>query len=220
MILPKKVTETPKIGIINIHASLLPKYRGPSPINYAILEGEFHTGITIMEIVEKMDAGPIIAQQNLRIDPKDTTLTLSKKLSKLGADLLAKTLPRYIERKIKKTKQKEDEATYTKIIKKEDGLINWNKSAIEIERQIRAYTPWPTAYTFWNKKRLKILDAWIISENKSKETGKVLGNKKELLIQTGDGILNIKKLQLEGKKETTGEEFLRGYPKIREDKLS
>lgn len=187
-IIPKNILDIPRYGTINVHPSLLPKYRGASPIQNAILNGNKKTGITIMKIDEEMDHGPIFAQEELPIADSDTYESLSQKLALMGAELLIKTIPDYISGKIKPVEQKHSEATYTKIIKKEDGKINWSKSAAEIERMIRAFYPWPAAWAIWNGKILKILEAGVCNGN-----------------------LEIKKLQLESGKALSFKEFLNGH---------
>jgi len=202
-IIPKEILEIPKHGCLNVHPSLLPKYRGPSPIQTIILNGDKETGTTIILIDEKMDHGPIITNRQLPIsDPKITTDELSKELAVLSIDLLVEIIPKWINGEIKARPQDESKATYTKIIKKEDGKINWKKSAIEIERQIRAFYPWPGTFTFWKGKRIKILKA---------ETSKT-APENNLAIKCGKDYLIIKKLQPEGKKPIEINDFLRGHP--------
>lgn len=189
-IIPKEILDLPKYGCLNIHPSLLPKYRGPSPIQATILNGDKETGVTIIKMTEKIDAGPIIAQSKFKNQiSKMNFLQLRNKLAELGAELLIKTIPFWINGQIKPKKQLEKKATFTKILKKEDGLINWQKSAEEIERQIRALNPWPGTYTFYQGKRLKILEAEAINHQ-----------------------LVIKKVQLEGKKPVAFKDFLHGHP--------
>ena len=187
-IISKNILDIPRFGTINIHPSLLPKYRGASPIQNAILNGDKKTGVTIMKLDEEMDHGPILANSELPIADSDTYESLSQKLAKIGAELLIKTIPEYISGKIKPIEQKHAEATYTKIIKKEDGKIDWSKNAAEIERMTRAFYPWPTAWTTWNGKILKILEA-----------------------EVRGGSLAIKKLQLEGGKILSIKEFINGH---------
>ncbi len=187
-IIPKNILDIPRYGTINVHPSLLPKYRGASPIQNAILNGDKETGITIMKVDEEMDHGNIISNLKTQISKVDTYDSLSQKLAISGAELLIKVIPDYISGKIKPVEQKHTEATYTKIIKKEDGKIDWSKSAEEIERMIRAFYPWPTAWTVWNGKILKILEAEVHGSN-----------------------LAIKKLQLEGGKILSIKEFLNGH---------
>ncbi len=190
-IIPKDILDIPKFRCLNVHPSLLPKYRGASPIQTAILNGDAETGVTIMLMDEKMDHGKIVSSIKYQVSSDNTYESLSRKLAKLGAELLIETIPNWINGKIKPESQNESEATYTKILKKEDGKIDWNKSAEEIERQIRAYNPWPGSFTFFKKNneliKVKILEA-DVSDNK----------------------LIIKKIQPEGKKPMDYKEFLRG----------
>ncbi len=223
-ILPKEILDIPRLGFINVHGSLLPYYRGASPIQDAILNGDRETGITIMEIDEKMDRGKIISNLKTKISKSDTYETLSKKLAELGAELLIKTIPDYISGKVKPQEQDHSKATYTKIIKKEDGKIDWSKSAGEIERMTRAFYPWPSAYTYVNLKyqisSIKIIESEV-SENKNNyQIGEVfalqhpykLENVGVLLaVKCGSGNLIIKKLQLKGGRVLTTEEFLNGH---------
>lgn len=193
-IIPKEILGIPKYGCLNVHPSLLPKYRGASPIQAAILNGDKKTGVTIMLMDEKMDHGPILAQRELEIPTtKITYKELHNKLAEIGAGLLIKTIPDWVNGKIKPKIQDEKMVIYTKIIKKEDGRINWKKPAQEIERQIRAFNPWPGAFTFIQKKgkkiRIKICQAEASKDNK----------------------LIIKKLQPEGKKPMNFEDFKKGY---------
>ncbi len=219
-ILPKEILEIPKYGCLNIHPSLLPKYRGPSPIQYAILNGDEETGVTIIKMTEKVDAGGIIANEKFKMKNEKLTYgELHNKLAELGAKLLIETMPKWIKEEIKPKPQDESKATYTKIIKKEDGKIDWQKSAQELERQIRAFELWPGAFTFWQKNdkllRIKILMARVLvtSDLTTYPVGKTLiAPQNELCIQTGKGFLIVEKLQLEGKKEMSSEEFLRGHP--------
>jgi methionyl-tRNA formyltransferase len=191
-IIPKEILEIPEYGALNVHPSLLPKYRGPSPIQTAILNGDKETGITIMLMDQEMDHGPIIAQDRCKIGETTTCQELEKILANQGAKLLIETIPKWIKREIKAKEQDHSKASYTKIIKKEDGKIDWNKSAQEIERKIRAFDPWPGAFTFIKKKdkkiRIKILKAELSKDK-----------------------LIIKKLQPEAKKPMSFEEFKKGY---------
>jgi len=210
-ILPKEILEIPKHGFINIHGSLLPKYRGASPIQSAILNGDKETGITIMKVDEEIDHGPIISNVKIQISDDDTYEILSQKLAVTGAELLTKVIPDYIYGKIEPVAQDHSKATYTKIIKKEDGKIDWSKSAEEIERMTRAFYPWPTAWAIWNNKILKIIRADITGGN-NHEIGQIfLTNKKELAVKCGSGSLIIKKMQLEGGKILSAKEFLNGH---------
>lgn len=214
-ILPKEVLEIPKYGCLNVHPSLLPKYRGASPIQYAILNGDKETGVTIILMDEKMDQGPILTISKFQItNPKITYLELHNKLAELGAKLLIETIPKWVKGEIKPKSQDESKATYTKILTKKDGKIDWQKSAEEIERQIRAFDPWPGSWTLWEGKRIKILKARVLkNEKKSYLLGRTLINpQNELCVQCGKDFLIVERLKLEGKREMTSEEFFRGHP--------
>ena len=187
-ILPKEILEIPKHGSLNVHPSLLPKYRGAAPIQSAIMNGDKETGVTIMLMDEQIDHGPIIAQKKTAVGSNETYFQLHDRLAELGASLLIDTIPDWIGGKIRLAPQDENKATYTKILTKEDGEINWEKSPQEIDRQIRALNPWPGVYTVQQKKRIKILRARI-------ENGKLL----------------IEQIQPEGKKPMTFEDFKRGH---------
>lgn len=223
-IIPKNILAIPKFSFLNIHPSLLPKHRGPSPIQYTILNNDEETGVTIIKMDEQVDHGPIVAVSDFRFPIFDLTYSeLLKKLAEMGSDLLMKTLPRWLGGKIKPIPQDEARATYTKILTREDGKIDWQKSAEEIERQIRAFEKWPTSWCEWKendkKRRLKILKAKILHPvtgcAKNQTSGFVfLTEQKEMAINCNPGSLVIKELQLEGRKKTSGKEFLMGYPKI------
>lgn len=218
-IIPKAILDIPKYSALNIHGSLLPKLRGASPIQFAILEGHKKTGVTIMIMDEFMDHGPILSQAEINIDPKETSETLYKKMSILGSDLLIKTLPKWLDRSLKPTEQNHDELTLTKILKKEDGKIIWSDSAEKIERQIRAFNPWPQTFCFFKdqadqEKRLKILDADIVKKEMSTKNiygTLILNEDKNILVQTGDGYLKLNKVQPEGKTSMSAQEFINGY---------
>ncbi|MCX5807520.1 MAG: methionyl-tRNA formyltransferase [Proteobacteria bacterium] len=213
LIFPKWVLDLPAVGSINVHPSLLPKHRGPSPMQWAILNGDEITGITIMKMVEKMDAGNIIYQEHARIDHDANMITLSKKLSERSAKILPEIID-YINEKglVEGTEQKIEEATYTPIIKKEMGKINWDKKAIEIVRQIKAFALWPTAYTTLDNVLLKIFDGEINAVNRKEMPGMILGKNKEgILVSTVDGSILIKEIQLENRKKMNAYEFANGY---------
>ncbi len=212
-ILPKQILDIPQYGVINVHASLLPKYRGASPIQAAILNGEETTGVTIMLVNEKMDQGDILSQAKADIGKDETFLILHDKLSILGAHLLINTLPQYLNGEIEPKKQDDTKATYCPIISKADGKIDWLKSADEIERQVRAFNPWPGTWTFWNNKKLKIHKVSKLKTEPAK-AGKVFEIDNGLAVACGQNSLKIEELQLEGKKIMTDKEFLNGYKYI------
>jgi methionyl-tRNA formyltransferase len=220
MIFTKEVLAIPRYGTLNIHASLLPRWRGPSPIQYTILNGDKETGVTIMLINEKMDEGPIIENSKFKIqNSKLTFQDLSEELSKLGAKLLIETLPKWLSGEIKPREQDHSKATYSKIIKKEGGKIDWSKSAEYIERMTRAFWPWPSAYAelrIRNKELgiLKVIKAGVVTENQHKIGEVFLTQDKKLAVKCGEGSLILETIQPEGKKSMTGEEFLRGHREI------
>jgi methionyl-tRNA formyltransferase len=213
-ILPKEILDIPKFGVINIHASLLPKYRGASPIQSAILNGDQETGVSLMLLDELMDHGAILAQKKVKILPYDDFKTLHDKLATLGTELLSETLSDYLSGKKQPKKQKDSDATYCQLIKKEDGKIDWNKSAEEIERQVRAFNPWPSAFTNWEGKNLKILKSEVINVDGKYVIGEVFKYKDGLAIKCAQGELELIELQLEGKNKMSAKEFINGHPKI------
>jgi methionyl-tRNA formyltransferase len=187
-ILPKEILEIPKYGFINVHPSLLPKYRGSAPIQYAILNGDDKTGVTIMRVAEKLDAGPILVQEEIAINQNETFLSLHDKLADLGAKLLIEALPKLIAGRLAPQDQDETKATFTKRLKIKDGLIDLKEPAEISVRKIRALNPEPGTYSIYNSKRLKILEAKV-------EQGRLI----------------INQVQLEGKKPMAFEDFLRGH---------
>jgi len=214
-IIPKTILNIPKFGCINIHASLLPRWRGASPIAQAILAGDKYTGDTIMLLDRKLDHGPILSQKKIKIENDDNLESLSKKLSESGAELLIKTLPDFLENKIALQMQDDSKATYAPLVKKNDGRIDWHNNAEEIERQIRAFTPWPSCWTTLNNKRLKIIKAAVFDKNKKNSAPgliAILDNK--LVADCKNGKLALEIIQLEGKKQTSSEEFIKGYSNI------
>jgi methionyl-tRNA formyltransferase len=226
-ILPKEILEIPKKGSLNIHPSLLPKYRGASPIQYVILNGDKKTGVTIILMDEKMDHGPILNQRALEIEEDETSATLYYKLANLGASLFMETIPKWMQGMIKPHPQDDAQATYTKILTREDGKINWKKTAQDLEREIRAFDYWPGSFTFWQKRdgtmvRIKILKVRFLKSSGgiAYPIGKTLVvPQNEIGVQCskaflggGGDFLVIERLQMEGKKEIGSEEFLRGHP--------
>lgn len=216
-IFPKEILDMPRFGGLNVHPSLLPKHRGSSPIQGAILKGDKETGVSIILMDEQLDHGPIVAEsQHIETD-KLYFKELTIKLAEIGGDLLVKTIPLWLEGKIKPKPQDDSKATFIDKIKKEEGKIDWNKSAEEIERQIRAFTPWPASFTFWQKSdkliQIKILKARVLKAENNNPLAKTLAlSSKEIGIQCGKDILVVEKLQLEGGKKMSSEEFLRGHP--------
>jgi methionyl-tRNA formyltransferase len=202
----------PKFGAINIHASLLPKYRGPAPIQWAIINGDSQTGVTTMFMDEGMDTGNVLLAKTEPILPEDTAATLHDRLADCGAELLIKTLKHLAAQKLKPIVQDHNKATYAPLLKKQDGHINWHKPAEELEPFIRGMTPWPGAFTFHNETRLKILKAAPIAERVSEAPGTILkAFPDELRVATGTGALSIIEIQGPSGKRLGVADFLRGY---------
>ncbi len=209
-LLPKELLDMPAYGCINVHASLLPKYRGAAPIQRAILNGDAVTGVTIMRMDVGLDTGDMIAKQEVAIAPEDTGGTLFDKLAKAGADLLVRTIPSIADGTAVYTPQDESEATKVGQISKKDGRIDFTRSARSIECQVRGLNPWPSAYTYLGNKTLKIWSAQV-REGTGAEIGTVVFLEKDCFgVQTGDGVLVCLEVQLEGKKRMDAGAFLRG----------
>jgi methionyl-tRNA formyltransferase len=210
-ILRAEVLGIPLRGCLNVHASLLPEYRGAAPVAAAILAGEEESGVTIMLMDEGMDSGPILSQATCPMSPQDTQESLSARLAQLGADLLMDTLPRWLAGAIEPRPQDHGQATYSRIIAKEDGLINWSQSAIEIWRRSRAYYPWPSTYTYWRGQLLKVLRVEAVPHWSGEgEPGQVMALDEGLAVATGDGALLLREVQLAGKRVMNVEHFVRG----------
>ncbi|NQT71858.1 MAG: methionyl-tRNA formyltransferase [Chloroflexi bacterium] len=213
-ILPQEILEIPKFGCLNIHPSLLPKYRGAAPVTAAILAGDEETGVSVMLMDSGMDTGPVLSRQKILIEPHDTTESLEEKLANVGADLLMKTLPEWIEQKLVPERQDNSKVIYTGQISKKDGEMNWLFSAVELERRVRAFYPWPGCFTYWQGKVLKILDAVALPGANLVEPGVVVALSQDpeipVGIGTGDGVLGICRIQIEGKKPNLSRDFLRG----------
>jgi len=218
-ILPEEVINLPKLKTVNVHPSLLPKYRGPSPIKHALLNGDAQTGTTVMVIGPELDNGPVLAQEIQEIEPDDNDFTLSDKLSKLSAQLLVKTLDRYANGEIQPQLQDEAAVTYSKIISKADGKIDWQKTSREIYNQFRAFYLWPGIWTTWKDQNLKIADCSPIDY--PTPSGALPGTVLEQgVVVCGQGTaLQISRLQLAGKNETGILDFLNGYREFVGSKL-
>ena len=209
-ILPPQVLTIPPFGCLNLHPSLLPRHRGPTPIPAAILAGDDWTGVSIMLLDEGIDSGPVLAQRRVAIAPQDTTDSLTRKLAQIAAQLLAETLPRWLSHSLTPQPQQEEGATYTKLLSKGEGEIDWQLPAPQIWQRVRAFYPWPGCSTTWQGKRLKIVEA-IPLPGKRGEPGRVIPlGRGEIGVQTGEGVLRLLRVQLEGRREMSAEEFLRG----------
>ena len=210
-ILPKELLELPKYGCINVHASLLPNYRGSAPIQWSILNGDAETGVTIMRMDTGIDTGDMIAKQTVPIEEEDTGGSLFDKLAEVGAKLLVDTIPSIVDGTATYTKQDEACATKVGMIQKSQGVIDFHRSAQEINCQIRALNPWPSAYTKLHGKTLKIWKAKVVAADGNYEPGSIVRiTKDELCIATGEGSLSVLEVQLEGKKRMATADFLRG----------
>ena len=206
-ILPKSVLEIPRLGCINVHTSLLPRWRGAAPIQYTILHGDRETGVTTMYMDEHMDTGDIILQRAQLIHADDTSATLHDRLAKLGADLLVETVGLIAEGKAPRAKQDETRATYAKKITKDDGRIDWTRSAVEIERQVRAFNPWPGTHTRLGDLLLKVWKIEVV-EGVSGNPGELLSG---FIVATSQGGVRIRELQPASSKRMPVDAFLRGH---------
>lgn len=213
-ILPTEILESPRLGAINVHASLLPAYRGGAPIHQAIIDGKTETGVTIMYMVDRLDAGDIISQVAVPIEKEDHTGSMFEKLSAAGTDLLKQTLPSIIDGTNKRIPQNEAEVTFARNISREQERIDWNRSAEEIYNQVRGLHPWPVAYTSFKGDNMKIWWSEIADLQKNGNSGEVVRLTEDAIhVQTGKGILAVTELQPAGKKRMTAKEYLTG-PKI------
>jgi methionyl-tRNA formyltransferase len=210
-ILPATILDLAPYGCVNVHYSLLPKYRGAAPVAWTIINGEEKSGVTTMKLVEKMDAGPIYLREEIPVAPDETTLSLQAKLAPVGARLLLETIHRLKEGTLAAQPQKDADVTFAPMIKKEDGLIDWHRTAYEIERRVRGFTPWPSAYTQLGGKLMKVHRAKVIETSEHGNPGEIIradGN--GFWVATGSGILSLEEVQLENKRRLPGAEFAKG----------
>ena len=211
-LLPKSILDMPKYGCINVHASLLPKYRGAAPIQWSVINGDTVTGVTIMQMDIGMDTGDMIAKREVVIGEEETGGGLFDKLAEVGAKLCVDTMVEIENGTATRTPQNHDEATHVSMISKELGNVDWNKSAVEIERLIRGLNPWPSAFTQLDGKTFKLWKAKVVEETTDKAPGTIVRVGKDCLaVQTGEGLLSLLEVQLEGKKRMEVDAFLRGY---------
>jgi methionyl-tRNA formyltransferase len=214
-ILPQSILDLPRLGCVNVHASLLPKYRGAAPIQWAILNGETETGVTIMKMAGGVDTGDILSQRATPIGPDETAAALHDRLAALGAELLVETLPRYSAGEIAARAQDEASATYARKITKEDGRLDWSRAAGELRNRIRALTPWPGTYVYLTAPGgRRLLKIWRTAvEERTGRPGEVLeAGRGGLVIGCGAGALRVEELQLEGGRRMSAGEFLAGHP--------
>ena len=221
-ILPKEVLDIPEMYAVNLHASLLPKYRGAAPINWAIINGETETGITVIKMNEHMDQGDIITSRKVKIEPEDTAGSLSDRLARIGADSLLETIELIEKGKAVQLSQDDRAATFAPRIKKDDARIDWSKTSVEVSNFIRGMNPHPGAFSYIGEKLIKIWKAKSLSVPEGYNAGEIVDLKKEqgIVVSTGKGSLLITELQLEGKKRMGAIEFLRGHKVKVDQKLT
>jgi methionyl-tRNA formyltransferase len=213
-ILRPHVLELPPYGCLNVHASLLPRWRGASPIQHALLAGDSETGVTLMKMDTGMDTGPVYVQESVAVAPADTAATLHDRLALLGGELLSKHLDAIVNGRLPPVPQDDSQATYAPLIRKEDGRLDWHQSAEQLARRVRALTPWPGAFTIWQGKILKIIEARATGpmDLPAGRPGEVIGSTETAVVLTAEGGLQLEVLQLEGKRPVVVAEFLRGRP--------
>ena len=209
LLIPKHVLESPRHGILNVHTSLLPKYRGASPIQSAILNGDTETGVTIMKIDVGLDTGPILLQKKIPIHEHESFGEVEKKLAQLGVSLLYEAIPAYIDGRLVPVPQEHDQATACRELTRRDGQIDWQKSSTEIYNQYRALAPWPGVWSVWQGKRVKFLEIEPLGDRLP--PGAVRAKDGTLLVGCAGGSVEIKKIQLEGKKAMSAADFIHGY---------
>ena len=218
-ILPKEILEMCTYGCVNVHASLLPKYRGAAPIQWAIIDGEEVTGVTTMQMDEGLDTGDMLLKTEIPIEPRETGGSLHDKLAEAGAKLCVETLKALEEKAIIPVPQGESTTAYAKMLDKQLGNIDWKKEAKAIERLVRGLSPWPSAYTGWEDKVMKIWDAYAVEGTNKAEPGTIVKVEKDAFyVQTGEGLLRVCELQIPGKKRMDAGAFMRGY-EVREGEI-
>ena len=213
LFLPEDTLAAPRLGCLNIHPSLLPRHRGPSPVATAILEGDRTTGVTIMLLDEGMDTGPVLAQRETPIGEEETCDKLTTRLFDMGANLLVKTLEEWSAGRIASTPQDDAKATITRRLQRSDGRIDWSDTAESIARRVRAFTPWPGTFTTWRGRTLKILEAESLDATLAEPPGTVIAmNDLGVATVAGQGALRLVRIQIEGRRASSVSDFIRGYP--------
>ena len=217
LLLPTEVLEIPPMHCLNVHPSLLPKHRGPSPVATAILDGDVETGVTVMQLDEGMDTGPIVAQRKAEIGPKETGEGLTSRLFEMGGELLVETLPPWANGDVRAQPQDDSQATASSRLTREDGEIDWGRPAEYTARQVRAYYPWPGSFSHWQGRILKVLEASAVDQDR--EAAVNLGHvvpldEGGLGVGTGSGILELSRVQLEGRRPVSASELATGHPEI------
>lgn len=212
LLLPKNVLDTPRLGCVNIHASLLPRWRGAAPIQRAIQAGDKETGVTIMQMDVGLDTGPMLLERVIPIGARETAATLHDRLSILGAEAVLEAIEAIAAGTATPRQQPEDGATYAAKIRKEEALIDWSRSAVDIDRQVRAFNPWPIAETRWNGQQLRVWEAIPLDKKTSAPPGTVVATSSDgIEVATGDGILQLTRVQAAGRKAMPAADFLRAH---------
>lgn len=210
LLLPQPVLDCAPHGGLNLHPSLLPKHRGPAPVVGALLAGDTETGVSIMLMDIGMDTGPVLSQQRTPIEPDEDAVSLSNRLAHQGADLMSQTLPRWAIRDIAPVAQDDPQASYTRMLTKDDGVLDWHKPATTLAREVRAYQPWPGTATRWKGRSFKVLAARAVEAGAPGDPGTVVAHNGEAAVVTGAGLLVLREVQAEGRKPAPIADFLRG----------
>jgi methionyl-tRNA formyltransferase len=216
LILPKAVLEIPKLGCVNIHASLLPRWRGAAPIQRAVLAGDAETGVTIMFIEPRLDAGPMLLKKACPVQPLETAGELHDRLSRLGAEALAEVLPALQAGTVRPEVQDESQVTYAAKLEKQEAPLDWNKPAVELERQVLAFNPWPVAETAYRGATLRVWRAEALDEPVPAAPGTLLNRPKALEVATGQGVLRLLEVQLPGGRRMSAQAFCAAHPVVSE----
>ncbi len=214
-ILRRHLLELPRLGCVNVHASLLPRWRGASPIQHAILAGDAETGVTLMQMDRGLDTGDMLVKESLMIATDETAATLHDRLAALGGEMMTRYLPDLLNGRLSPTPQSDDEANYAPLISKTDGRLDWSEAAVALDRRLRAMSPWPGATTTWQGKPVKILSAVPLADVPPQgKIGEVVNWQGNTAVQTGQGVFQLDHVQLAGKKATQIADFVRGRPQF------
>lgn len=212
LLLPKPILDTPRLGCVNIHGSLLPRWRGAAPIQRALLAGDAETGVSIMCMDVGLDTGPVLSTKSIAIAPHETAATLHDRLATLGAQALIETLPKFAAGELIPQPQPQAGVTYAHKLRKEEAVLDWSRPAMELDRQVRAFNPWPVAETRWRGQQLRVWESAPLALNAKAKPGVVTGaDANGIVVATGDGALNLTRVQLAGRKQMSAAEFLNAH---------